>query len=125
MSLCLNASADRGSTQTLTSVVAFLTVGTQEIVLPHDVSQLLFADAGVAPDQRTTPPAPPFLWDSEVRAWTMPGFFPPTGLSRGAEKMRRYREGLKQNPQRLKHYQDKQQQYNKKYFNKMKHRSLE
>ena len=42
------------------------------------------------------------------------------GLSKSAEKMRRYRERLKQNPQRRRHYLQKQHQYNKKYSDKIK-----
>lgn len=42
------------------------------------------------------------------------------GLSKSAEKMRRYRERLKQNPQRRRHYLEKQHQYNKKYSDKIK-----
>ncbi|XP_076469380.1 uncharacterized protein LOC143299761 isoform X13 [Babylonia areolata] len=77
---------------------------------------VLFAAAGVAAPSSTHPS--PSVWGSEVH----PGLSAfHTGRSKNAERMRRYRELLKQNPQRLKHYQEKQRQYNKKYCDKMKH----
>ena len=41
-------------------------------------------------------------------------------LSQYAERMRRYRNSLKSNPQKWRRYLDKQSEYNKKYNEKVK-----